>query len=364
MALVKLINLETVYPILREKLFKPEGLNPPVVPVYYARSRELPDYVAASTRYDPRTELPRDIRMNNPNVTAFHGDPPNTELEQVATLAHEIIHTLFELHEEAEFDGHGPNFGNIATRIGLTGPLKATVAGPRLQAWAKANLKLGDYRTNAQAYGRPASFGSSVDWLAAIEAAMRGDDRARPFQAWSNRYSRPTPLVGDMVRWENGELNQGEEDALFQHLVDSGLAWSLQGMYGRKAAELAHAGRIIIANTGEDMGLSHHNLTTEGLASMLKQAADAHHDYEKGLGHEDEDWPTWYAAWMRNMFGDGLDGGGFLNGVENLNGLKPGYGSAFKALPADYRPVLEDMAARGNPGASLKAQIYHLTPDE
>mgnify|MGYP001557386566 CR=1 FL=1 len=31
---------------------------------------------------------------------------------------------------------------------------------------------------------------------------------------------------------------------------------------------------------------------------LLKAAADAHHVYEKGLGHADENWATWYAGAM------------------------------------------------------------------
>ena len=37
-------------------------------------------------------------------------------------------------------------------------------------------------------------------------------------------------------RWEAGELSEEETVDFFQKLIDSGLAWTLQGCYGRQAA--------------------------------------------------------------------------------------------------------------------------------
>ena len=45
-----------------------------------------------------------------------------------------------------------------------------------------------------------------------------------------------------MMAWEEGTLPDDDEAALFQGLIDSGLAWSLQGCYGRHAAALIEAG--------------------------------------------------------------------------------------------------------------------------
>jgi hypothetical protein len=34
------------------------------------------------------------------------------------------------------------------------------------------------------------------------------------------------------------------------------------------------------------------------LTRLLKAAADAHHNYEAALGHQDANWPEWYAQWI------------------------------------------------------------------
>lgn len=39
-------------------------------------------------------------------------------------------------------------------------------------------------------------------------------------------------------------------------------------------------------------------LTKEALESLLKEAEKAHAEYEHALGHRDDDWATWYAAFI------------------------------------------------------------------
>lgn len=51
-------------------------------------------------------------------------------------------------------------------------------------------------------------------------------------------------MLSDVMAWEDDKLDDTQEDALFQHLVDTGLAWTLQGMYGRRAQDLLTEGRI------------------------------------------------------------------------------------------------------------------------
>lgn len=50
--------------------------------------------------------------------------------------------------------------------------------------------------------------------------------------------------VQAMIAWEQGELGDEARNELFQSLVNSGLAWQLQGMYGREAARLIEEGEI------------------------------------------------------------------------------------------------------------------------
>jgi hypothetical protein len=42
-------------------------------------------------------------------------------------------------------------------------------------------------------------------------------------------------------------------------------------------------------------------LSVEELAKLLHEAELAHGEYEKTLGHGDEDWPHWYAEYILNQ---------------------------------------------------------------
>jgi hypothetical protein len=48
--------------------------------------------------------------------------------------------------------------------------------------------------------------------------------------------------VGAILAFEEGDLSEAEVITLFQHLIDDGSAWSLQGSYGRTAKALIEAG--------------------------------------------------------------------------------------------------------------------------
>lgn len=51
-------------------------------------------------------------------------------------------------------------------------------------------------------------------------------------------------VTGAIIDYESGELDAEGTRTLFQHLVNSGLAWRLQGHYGRTAKALIEAGEI------------------------------------------------------------------------------------------------------------------------
>ena len=48
--------------------------------------------------------------------------------------------------------------------------------------------------------------------------------------------------LGFIMAWEDGGLDEGKTVEGFQHLIDNGMAWSLQGCYGRAAKQLIEAG--------------------------------------------------------------------------------------------------------------------------
>ena len=49
-------------------------------------------------------------------------------------------------------------------------------------------------------------------------------------------------LTGQIIDYENGDLDDDAIIELFQALIDNGMAWSLQGHYGRAAQMLIERG--------------------------------------------------------------------------------------------------------------------------
>ena len=47
-----------------------------------------------------------------------------------------------------------------------------------------------------------------------------------------------------IIDYESGNLTDEESVAMFQHLVDTGTVWSLQGSYGRTAMHLIQEGLV------------------------------------------------------------------------------------------------------------------------
>lgn len=52
-------------------------------------------------------------------------------------------------------------------------------------------------------------------------------------------------IAGQILAFEQGSLEDEQVLDLFQELVTTGLAWQLQGSYGRTAAALIEAGLIV-----------------------------------------------------------------------------------------------------------------------
>ncbi len=65
-----------------------------------------------------------------------------------------------------------------------------------------------------------------------------------PFGEWSRAWNGKSnfDVVSFIIRYETGEADEDEIIEGFQHLIDTGTVWHLQGHYGRTAAALIEAG--------------------------------------------------------------------------------------------------------------------------
>lgn len=64
-------------------------------------------------------------------------------------------------------------------------------------------------------------------------------------------------LVDRMIAFEGGDLSNGDGLLLFADLIKNGMAWQLQGAYGRMAGELIERGFITpegaVTDTGQEL---------------------------------------------------------------------------------------------------------------
>ena len=64
-------------------------------------------------------------------------------------------------------------------------------------------------------------------------------------------------VTNGIIDYEDGSLDDDRVVELFQHLIESGLAWKLQGHYGRTAERLIRAGLCTIQKTVKPSGLAY-----------------------------------------------------------------------------------------------------------
>ncbi len=66
--------------------------------------------------------------------------------------------------------------------------------------------------------------------------------------------------LGFILDFESGELDETEIVEGFQHLIDSGIVWQLQGSYGRMAARLIDSGHCspALPTAGESRAILNH----------------------------------------------------------------------------------------------------------
>jgi hypothetical protein len=64
----------------------------------------------------------------------------------------------------------------------------------------------------------------------------------------NKKNEKPHDVTNNILAFECGELSDEDIIILFQHLVNTGLAWTLQGSYGRTATTLIEAGLVSRCN--------------------------------------------------------------------------------------------------------------------
>lgn len=105
--------------------------------------------------------------------------------------------------------------------------------------------------------------GSSVGYLFIVPNQILGEAIGVPIAA------QTYDLTGQILAYESGELDDEGILALFQQLVNTGMAWQLQGSYGRMAAQLLEQGLIERAPTSKQ---DHYGNTVPGKAPMTPDA--------------------------------------------------------------------------------------------
>lgn len=159
-------------------------------------------------------------------------------------------------------------------------------------------------------------------------------------------------IITQLMAWENGELDEAQEAALFQSLIDSGLAWSLQGMYGRRAMDLINAGVCHAAHTGSFF--NHPKANTDGpmgsqsewdsLAAQVRQRREEDEQRKSDVDRQTTQASLFTVAQQffaeavpsSNGLGEGIDEGDTPEGDHAESAVQePGQGAADKSDATD-----------------------------
>lgn len=73
---------------------------------------------------------------------------------------------------------------------------------------------------------------------------MCGEPEHRDADNMIERCPNAPDITSRIIEYEQGDMPEEQVIALFQDLVNSGLAWQLQGSYGRMAAALIAQGDV------------------------------------------------------------------------------------------------------------------------
>jgi hypothetical protein len=118
--------LDQAADIMREKLFKPMGLDVPRIPIGVMTGSEMM-IGAGVTRYDKETREPVQIAISPLLPDAA---------EAFGVLAHEMVHAALPRDVQ-----HGEPFASIVKQIGLKGDPRATVAGKGFRDFYNKHLR-------------------------------------------------------------------------------------------------------------------------------------------------------------------------------------------------------------------------------
>ncbi len=59
-------------------------------------------------------------------------------------------------------------------------------------------------------------------------------------------------VTKNLAAYKDGNLDDNSVNALFKYLVDTDQVWEMEASFGKRAVELAEAGRITLPNIGLD----------------------------------------------------------------------------------------------------------------